>query len=220
MIKAAIFDIDGLLIDSEPLWEKTDRLLLKRRGVLFSHKLSQDLLLERLGTGHKITMEIYKKEFGITDNTNAMIEERIKIINALLNKHLNLMKGTKNLLKIFKKNKITMAAATGGHTTARLKKLLQRLNILEYFSVLVTTDNVQIGKPNPAIFLYAAKKLGIKPSDCLVLEDAPSGIEAGKRAGMYTFGINRLSIVRKKLEQSGADQVFASLKEILPEDLP
>lgn len=220
MIKAAIFDVDGLLIDTEPLWEKTDRLLLKSYGVLFSHKLSQNLLIERLGTGHKITMEIYKKRFGITDATSKMIKERIKIINALLNKHLNLMKGARNLLKIFRKNKITMAVATSGHTTASLKKLLQHLNILEYFSVFVTTDNVKIGKPNPAIFLYAAKKLKVKPSDCLVLEDAPSGIEAGKRAGMHTFGVNLIPEVCKRLQELGADKVFTSLAEIKLEDLP
>ena len=216
MVKAVIFDIDGLLLNTEPLWDITDDTLLRKRGF----NLSKELRIKRVGTGQKNGIELFKKEFGIKEDTGAMIAERINIFNSLLDENLSLMKGVKQLIKSLDKKKFLLAIATGGHSVSHLKKLLEKFDILKFFSVIVGRDDVKKGKPDPQIFLHAAHKLHVKPSDCLVLEDAPSGVEAGKRAGMHTFGINSEPLILKKLKEMGADRTFTSLTLIRPEHIP
>ena len=175
---------------------------------------TQNLYLKVLGTGQKDTIETYKKEFNILEDTNALIEERVAIFDDLLNKNMRLMSGAKEILEHFKKKGTVMAIATGGHTKNRLNDILNHLKIREYFSVLAAREAVKKGKPDPAIYLFAAKKLKIDPKDCLVLEDAPNGVIAGKKAGMHVIGIGTKPIIRQMLQTAGADRVFTSLSEI------
>src|SRR5579872_4670657 len=112
MIQAVIFDFDGVLLDSEPLWDETDEILLGKRGF----KPTAKLFLERLGTGQSGTMEIYKSEFGMDVDSDAFIEERREIFNSLLGNNMNrlkLMDGAKSLLEVIKKKEIPMSIATG-----------------------------------------------------------------------------------------------------------
>lgn len=210
-IKAVIFDLDGLLIDSERFWDEADTVLLKKRGFTPTH----ELFLKRLGTGHMPTMQIYKDEFGLEESTEALGADRLNIFYDILWKDLQLMEGARDLIEGLRDRQIALAIATGGHTQENLARILKELNISSHFSSLVTGTEVARQKPFPDIFLKAAEGLQIKPADCLVFEDAPSGVKAAKTAGMLAWGINKSHAAQKALQEAGADAVFASLVEVL-----
>ncbi len=210
-IQAVIFDLDGLLIDSEIFWDEADTILLQKRGF----KSTPELFLKRLGTGHKPTLQIYKDEFGIDEDIESLSIDRLNLFYDILWKNLQLMPGARELIHNLKKYNIPMAIATGGHTPEELVKILSKLSISSYFSALVTGSEVARQKPYPDIFLEAAKKLQVNPSHCLVFEDAPSGVRAGKAAGMIAWGVNKNQKAQEALQEAGADEVLASLSEIL-----
>ena len=209
-IKAVIFDVDGLLVDSEGFWDKADKILLEKRGF----RPTVELFRKRLGTGHISTIKIFKNEFGIEESIESLGNDRLVIFYELLWKDLQLMEGARELIKKLRKRNILCAIATGGHTQENLAEMLHKLNIFSQFSSLVTGFEVERQKPFPDIFLKAAENLEINPAKCLVFEDAPSGVRAAKRAGMIAWGVNKNSAIQKALKEAGADEVFRSLKEV------
>ena len=207
IIKAVIFDLDGLLIDSEPIWNKADDLFLQG-------KYSQDLKEKIMGMGQREVIELFKKETGLEGDTDELLEKRRKLLNSLLMNDLRLFAGAKNLLETLKLRKYAMAIATGGYSKTKTEEILTKVGIRNYFSVVVSGDEVKRGKPFPDIFLDAAKKLGVSPKVCLVLEDALNGIEAAKAAEMMSYGVNSDEKIRKQLKEKGAYEVFSNLLEI------
>ncbi len=214
MIKAVIFDMDGLLINSEPLWDDVDRTLLKKRG----YTLSKEVLHQRLGIGQHATVELFKKKFKLSDDISTLLSERQETFSQMFDENPQLMEGSEQIIKLFASKGLNIGVATGGHTEKRVRGVLKHFDLEKYFHSITTSHEVINGKPAPDIFLLEAKRLGVKPSECLVLEDAPSGVEAGKRAGMKVFGVNPDNKMLKKLESSGATKVFSSLNEI--SDIP
>lgn len=209
-IKAVIFDLDGLLIDSEPVWGETDTILLQKRGFT----PTPELFLKRLGTGTKGTLEIYKQEFGLDEDVDNLTHERLEIYFDLLWKNLQLMEGAEGLIKHLHDNKKRLAIATSGPYDGKLEKILELLNVNQYFPITVLGSEVKHHKPAPDIFIYCGKKLEINSDDCLVLEDAPNGVLAAKAAGMIAWGVSKDGLTQKGLIESGADEVFTSLSEI------
>ncbi|HSA83939.1 MAG TPA: HAD family phosphatase [Patescibacteria group bacterium] len=209
-IQAGIFDLDGLLIDSERFWDQADSVLLQKRGFM----PTEELFLKRLGTGHMPTMQIYKDEFGIEETVESLGADRLIIFYDILWKDLQMMEGARELIEQLRKKNIALAIATGGHTQENLATILRKLNISSHFSSLVTSAEVGRQKPFPDIFLKAAKGLEIDPKDCLVFEDAPSGVKAAKAAGMMAIGVNKKPAAQKELQEAGADEVLTSLTEV------
>jgi HAD superfamily hydrolase (TIGR01509 family) len=205
--KAVIFDLDGLLIDSEPVWNKADELFLQG-------KYTQDLKRKILGMGHREIIELFKQEVGLTGDTDELIEKRRELFLNLLMQNLNLFSGVKDLLENLTKKKYLLAIATGGYSEAKTEEILTKVGIRNYFSTIVSGDEVKRGKPFPDIYVKTAEKLHVEASECLVLEDAPNGIEATKSAGMIAYGVNSDEEIRKKLQERGADKVFSSLLEV------
>jgi HAD superfamily hydrolase (TIGR01509 family) len=208
-IKAIIFDLDGLVINSEVLWKLADEKMWAKRDC----NVTSELFLKVLGTGLRKTVEIYKEEFRVKESTEALEKERVNLFSCLLGDKLEPMDGLYNLLERIP-NDICLAIGSGGPHKNNIEKILNKLKIKRYFRAIVTGEEVKKSKPDPEVFLLAAKKLKIKPADCLVLEDAPTGIVAAKRAGMMVYGVNKNKIVREELEKAGADKVFSNLGEV------
>lgn len=210
IIKTVIFDLDGLLINSEISWAEADKILLGKRG----HTPTEELFVKRLGTGNKRTLEIYKEEFGMEDDLEKMTEERMELFYECLEKNLSLMDGAHDLItELFHKDK-KLAIATSGSHRDKIEMILQKLKVDKFFSVVVTGQDVRHNKPAPDIFILAAEKLRNSPEESLVLEDAPNGVIAGKAAGMMVYAVNADKSIREELKRAGADQVFGSLSEI------
>lgn len=211
MIKAVIFDLDGLLVDTEGLWKKTDIEFLKKRNI----NLNLETWDKIRGRGVREVIEFYKNEYGLQGEAKELVTKRRELFYSLANSDLKLLKGAEEIIKGLKEKGYLLAIATGGHTKEKTKLIISALGLYKYFDLLVSSDDVENGKPDPDIYLYAASLLGVNPSNCLVLEDAINGVLSGKRAKMRVFGVNKSSEFREQLEKAGADKVFSNLLEVL-----
>lgn len=184
MLKAIIFDMDGVLVNSvKPTWESFS-ILLKEHGVNFS----DDYIKNNLARSLRDNLQLWKKEFGIKDYD---LMEFFKKAGAI---QLNLLKDEKanqdlfNLLKQAGKIGIKCAVATSS-LRWRAEKILNLLKIRELFCIIVTADDIKNHKPAPDVFLEAARQLEVQPEECAVVEDAGNGIEAAKNANMKAIGL-------------------------------
>lgn len=210
-IKAIIFDMDGLLIDSEPYWEKGDAAFFSKHDKKHTPEINKRIM----GMGQREIIELFKKEYGFEGDTNELMAERKGLVYSFLLKDIQLMKGAEELLRLLHKKHYAMAIATSGHTREKTAEILEHLNIDQYFSVLVSGDDVHKSKPAPDIYLKTAELMHVEPSNCLVFEDAPNGAQAGKAAGMVVYGVNRDEAISNKLRKAGVDKLFNSLRIVI-----
>ena len=123
--------------------------------------------------------------------------------------------GVIELIKQAHENKMKIGLASGSPLIF-IKSVLGKLGILKFFDSIISVDDLTHGKPHPEIFLKSAEALGVKPSECVVMEDAPQGIEAAKRAGMKCFAVTT-TFQREKL--AGADWIAESFENLTIERL-
>jgi HAD superfamily hydrolase (TIGR01509 family) len=207
-IKAVIFDMDGLMIDSEPFWAKTDKIFLEGHSIPYTPEIN----LHIMGMGQREIMEYFKKEFGLTGDTHELIDERRELLYTFLLADVKLLEGVEEIVISLYKKGFPLAIATTGHAKEKVEKILEKVGLESYFSVIVSGDDVGNGKPAPDIYLKTAELLHVDPSVCLVFEDAPNGVKSGKAAGMTVYGINKDENIYQRLKEAGADDVFQSLK--------
>ncbi len=208
MIQAVILDMDGLLLDSEPAWYEANIQLLKKRG----HEYTKELSKQIIGTGHKEAVQLFKDKFNLPEDLETLAAERKSLMYETLFQDIQLFPGAKQLIYLLAKNKYKLAIATGGHTKEKVKEILNIFSLDTFFPVIVSSDEVAHGKPAPDIFLEAAKRLGIAPTYCLVLEDASIGVIAGNAAGMKVVAVP--NIYTQQQNFSKADRIVTSLTEI------
>lgn len=181
--KAAIFDLDGTLIDSNSVWEKIDRIILNKRGIncsdRFIHTLASMTYEEAAEEMHKL---------GVKETTEDIINE----CNALAIKeyryNIFLKDGVAEYLDYLKKNGIKIALATASPKIL-YEPVLRNNHIYNYFNAFCTTDDVGKSKDYPDIYLLAASELGVNPNECIVFEDVLKGIVSAKNAGMTAIGV-------------------------------
>ncbi len=185
-MKAIIFDMDGVLINSTKyVWESFNKLL-EKYGVHFTKKD----IKKYLGMSMRDKLNIWKKEYNIQEEINPLefSKEAFKIELKLVEKELRPNKIILDLIDSAKNKNIKIAVATSS-TNARAIKILELLKIKERLDYLVTAEDIEKHKPNPQIFLKAAEEIGISPKECVVFEDAVNGIQAAKSAGMKSIAI-------------------------------
>ncbi len=210
MLKAIIYDMDDLMVNSDPLHAEAWEKLLSG----FNHKFN-DLPIE-LRTkfiGMRV-IDVCKEIINtlkLSTNLEKFYERRIEIFLELVHNKLEAMPGLLKSLKLFKDNGFKIALASSG-TKQYIQLVLNRFNIEDYFNIIVSGDCVKIGKPHPETYLVACKKLRFNPVECLVLEDAKNGIESAKAAGCKCIAI--ISSHTPPQDYSKADLVLNSLNEL------
>lgn len=182
--KAVIFDLDGTLVDSMWIWEQIDRDFLAERG----HDLPEDLQKDIEGCSFSETAQYFKSRFNLDEDIETIKSVWIEMSKSFYSDQIKLKKGILGLLDLLKEKGIKMGIATSNSRTLA-EEVLEKNNITSYFEVLVTSCDVKKGKPEPDVFLRAAKQMGIPPEDCLVFEDTHAGVLAGKAAGMDVIAI-------------------------------
>jgi len=208
MIKAVIFDMDGLMIDSEPIQSKGFKLLLKeydKKPIYHANGL-----LQVVGTTNNCAQ--FKIKYNINEELDVLKQKRQQFYQKVLKSGaIKTMPGLNNLLEFLKHNNFKIAVATSSFLED-INVIFSKLKLFPYFNVLVTCEDVTKGKPAPDIYLEAAKRLNIKPADCLVLEDSESGVTAGKNAGMKVVAVpNKFT---KNHDFSKANLIIDSLNKI------
>lgn len=180
-----IFDMDGLLFDTETIYMEYGREILEN----MDYNISDELLERTIGLTNEETKKIYLTEYG----KNFPYDEiSLKIYNYIIERgskgEIPLMKGAQELLKyLFKKGKKIVLGTSSDSLMANT--LLESKGIKKYFSHIVTSNDVERGKPDPEVFLRGAGKLNINPSKTIVFEDSINGIKAAYVAGMLPIMI-------------------------------
>lgn len=182
-IKGVIFDLDGLLVDSEPINFEADSVLLSEFGVNYTKEDHQNVLGRPIIAG----LEFYIKRFGLKISIPEMIEKRKKHQLILIPK-IKLMPGAIEALNLCRERELKLALATSGFREYA-EEVIKNCGVADYFEVTLTADDVKNGKPDPEIFLLSARKLGLSPSECLVLEDSLAGVTAGLAAGCRVIAV-------------------------------
>ena len=208
MIDTIIFDAEGIVIDTEAIWDKGQEIFLRRRGFVYDRERIKPLLTGRtLAEG----VEVMKQAYQFEGDTENLAHERADIVRDLFIHETCFIQG---FLEFYEsvRNRYKTCIATSMDEDL-LKLVDQRLNLAALFgNKIYTLDKVKYrSKPNPDIFLYAAKQLRSSPENCVVIEDAPHGIDAARSAGMWCIAISTTYDPRK-LEK--ADFVVSAYTEI------
>ena len=207
--RAVIFDLDGVLADSEPWWNKIDKKLLAQYGVTYRGEYHRNVL----GVSYRLAVEFYKKAFGLSVSTEEMMRRRAEIAIEFFANRVGLFPSAKKVLQELQRMNLSVAIATSS-VSASARPFLERHKLTPFFDVIVTGDEIERGKPHPDIYMRAAEKLGLAPDACLVIEDALSGIAAAKAAQMRVAAIPDTRFVNPREYQKKADYVLGGLSEI------
>ena len=182
-MKAVIFDMDGLLIDTERLYVEAFAEACERMGYECNPDIFKTCIGCNMASQDRIMKDFYGEDFDFMVSYNIMHECMDRYIEE---GRLELKEGVVEILNHCKSKgyKIAVASSTVYDKVCRFLKLT---NIYHYFDEIITGDMVKNGKPAPDIFLYAAKKLGTKPDETYVFEDSYNGVRAGHAGGFYTI---------------------------------
>lgn len=209
MLRAVIFDMDGLMIDTEQLHHESFKAILEQYGITPVPNATGVIHIS--GISAKANWEHFKKQYGLSADTQELTKAKNDVHLKLLGKKVKAMPGLLDLLKNLKTHGYRMGIASSS-IRQHIDIIVDRLGIADFFDAITSGEEVTNGKPAPDIFLKAAAKLNINPAECVVLEDAMNGMRAGKAAGM------RVVVVPNEFTQdedfSTADLRVSSLKEV------
>ena len=204
-IKALLFDMDGVVIDSEKLYSSSEKALLAQYGVKFN---SNDWNYIKGCTESQFYDLVYKK-FNLPVSREDLINEGRAYLMEIFTEKLNYMKGFKDLyLKIKEKYKLGLVTSTGPMLVNHVDSLL---SIKSKFDIVVTSDDTEKHKPYKDPYLKAMNILGVKNQECVVVEDSLQGVKSGKSAGAIVIALEG-SIDREHLKD--ADYIISSLLHI------
>lgn len=202
MIKAVIFDMDGVIVDSEPVHFQVERALFADLGIELSRKMHDAFV----GTTPEAMWGELKRKYGFAESIEEMEAARVRRIReAFENGEVRLVKGCVDLIKRLHFEKFRLGLASSS-PREHIDAVLQRFDLVQFFDVVLSGEEVSNGKPAPDIFLEAAKRLGVDAAECLVIEDSRNGVSAAKAAGMKCVGFQNPASGEQDL--SKADEII------------
>lgn len=210
-IRAVIWDMDGVIADSGPHHLAAWQEIFSQRGIKFT---AQDFK-RSFGTRNDNIIRNTLGEKTSQDEVEAIAREKEEAFRRIARGKIEPLPGALELIRALKKQGFRMAIASST-PAENIQLVTGSLGIADCFQVIVNGQDVTQGKPHPQVFLSAAQRLGIKPENCLVIEDAVVGVTAAKRAGMYCLAVTNTH-PRHKLQQ--ADLIVDSLEDVTAEDI-
>jgi beta-phosphoglucomutase len=204
--EALIFDMDGVLVDSEPLHKRAKELAFAEIGLA----LPEDVYDSYKGRPDRTMMPEVLKAYGRAENAERVMLRK-KIFYEALEHDLQPIPGAAEFVR-WAATRFRLALATSA-TPRNRAAALQMLRVGDCFQSIVDTDRFQRPKPDPEVFQAAIRDLGMDPEQCWVIEDSIAGIGAGKAAGCFTVGIST-TFDRETLLNAGADCVVHSFAEL------
>ena len=206
MIKAIIFDMDGLMIDSERVTFERYQEILKGMNLTMDEEFYKTLLGKPLKGIYQRFYDVYGNDFPIEDVIND--------VHALMAKRFEtegvpIKTGLKSLLEYLKENNYKTIVATSSNRD-RVDTILSQAQITDYFDDSICGDEVTKGKPNPEVFLKSCQKLDVNVDEAIVLEDSEAGIQASYDAGIKVICIPDMKYPEKQYEE----KTFKILKDL------
>ncbi|MCE5286875.1 MAG: HAD family phosphatase [Pelosinus sp.] len=211
MIKGVIFDMDGVIIDSEPMHYK---VFMQYSKEVLGLEIATEEYNTFIGTTNTHIFTSLKEKYHLKQAVNELVEDYEQKIE----KFLLASKGTVAPIegvdvlagKLYKENlKLAVASSSAKR---RIEIVVDMFNMAEYFAAKISGEEIRHSKPAPDIFLLTAKTLGLLPSECVVIEDSTNGVAAAKAAGMKCIGYNNPSSVNQDI--SRADRIINGFNEL------
>src|SRR4030065_1217564 len=208
-VKLIIFDMDGLMFDTERLIYRSWKETCKK----YKQKVSNKIFKETIGLNRKRTIEVYRKYYNDSLPFEKIIDEAVRLLESRIQSEgVPLKEGLLELLEYNKKKQLKMALATSTKRD-RAERMLNLSGTRKFFDLVVCGDEIINGKPDPEIFLETAKKLNCRPGNFIVLEDSKNGIIAAYRAGMLPVMVPDIIKPEKEIEAMIFKE-FDNLKEV------
>lgn len=205
-MNAVLFDLDGVLVDSEPISREASDKTLAEVGIVLDDEERKEIFGRR-------TIDNYRRHIqrrGLKLDAQELVEKKVKLYTQLIRGRLEPLPGVMDLLGQLKDEKVKVAVVSSS-PLARVNASLEEVGILLMFDVVVSGDCCTKGKPEPEPFLIAAEKLGVEPGECVVIEDAEAGILAAKAAQMKVLAVDSPNTHGQDL--SKAEKIVPSLAE-------
>lgn len=207
-VSAIVFDVDGVLVDSEPLhmwaWEQ----VLTRYGI----DVQEGDMDRFIGLPCKELLKDYQRRMG-DRLPDAAWDEKQALFNDVMLARLEPIPEAGMVMKTLYRRGIPLAVASNS-PSGRVKEMLSAIGVWEYVSAAAGIDEVDAGKPAPDVYLLACGRLGAEPARCLAVEDSPTGVKAAAAAGLTVWGYVR-DFSEQVLREAGAGAVIRSLSEVL-----
>ena len=184
-MKAAIFDMDGLLIDSEPLWQEAEITVFRSVGVTLTRELCRETVGVRIDG---VVRHWYEKFPWQGESLEVVEAEILEVVSRLVVERGTLMPGVREAIDKLSAAKYELAVASSSPMRL-IRTALEKLGIIDCFSVLHSADAEDEGKPNPAVYLSAMSRLGVEPNNCIAFEDSAIGVRAAKSAGARVIAV-------------------------------
>jgi HAD superfamily hydrolase (TIGR01509 family) len=211
--RAAVFDMDGLLIDSEPLWRRAEMDILGPLGV----PLTEERCFETRGmVVGEVTAYWFERYPWEGPSPEAVADEIIDALADLLHREVVLKPGARAALASCRERGLVLAVASSSPRRL-IEVVVDGLGLRPWFSVLRSAQDEKAGKPDPAVFLSTAAALGVDPRHCVVFEDSPAGVRAAHDAGMVCVAVPETGGAVSASDAEGlglADLVIDSLEEV------
>lgn len=210
-MRAFIFDMDGVIVDSEAVHSRTKLATFRHYGIPFDERR----LAEYMGRTSRALFADALQECGQEDGPEVaeLIAYKHQLYLDILRDGTDVkaIAGTLQLIGKLRQAEIPLAVASSAGSLI-IRAVLQKLSLAGAFKVIVSGADLPKGKPDPAVYLAAAEKLGERPADCIVLEDAASGVAAAKQAGMYCIAYRNPGSGKQDL--SHADHIVDDIGSI------
>ncbi|MBD0378957.1 HAD family hydrolase [Paenibacillus sedimenti] len=213
MLKGFIFDMDGVIIDSEPIHFETDMQTMSHLGAT----ITKEELEKFVGMTNPEMWKIIKQEYQLQQEIEDIIEYQVTLkVNLLRASLIEPIEGIRELISTLKKHRIPLGIASSSPRVF-IEEVLRKFDLISSFDCVVSGEEVEQGKPAPHVYLEAAAMLGVEPASCVVVEDAKHGVAAAKAAGMTCFGFINPNSGNQDL--SKADFIIHSIRDIKIENL-
>jgi HAD superfamily hydrolase (TIGR01509 family) len=210
VIRAVVFDLDGVLIDSEHVWDAAREELARERGGRWHEGAQQEMM----GMSSTEWSRYMHETIGVPDPPEEISAEVVRRLERIYRKHLPLIEGAAEAVERLAARWPLAVASSSNRPIIDLT--LELSGLARFFLVTVSSEEVPRGKPAPDVYLEAAKRLGVDPTACAAVEDSHNGILSAKGAGMRVIAIPNPRYPPAADTLAAADAVLASINELTP----
>lgn len=209
MVKAVIFDMDGVVVNTEPIGYRANQELYQSLNI----KVPDEVYGTFIGNSDKMIVQKLKNLYPISLTHEELLDEKYKYyFNAFDNaEDLEMLPGVKELIIDLYENGVKLILASSA-SNRKIEKVFTRFGLHQYFDHAISGEDFEESKPNPAIFIEAVHRSGFPKEECIVIEDSTNGIKAAKAAGIYCIGYNSGHTMGQ--DTSLADMVITDFKQL------